>query len=172
MDTLAEGAFAGRGAVLAEKEGRGVWGMPSLDLQAGSGPARGAEAKQEAGMGNQTKPTANEAGARAAKTGRGLLWAGSAVLMGEAAFLMTQISAMWESSGARTLGWVAAAGATLQHIMALLTWNDGLLLAAAAKVLVLCCPLLAIAVGMGMMRKAQYAEESDAASAKAEEERR
>lgn len=123
-------------------------------------------------MSNQTKRTANEAGAKAAKTGLGLLWAGSVVLMGEAAFLMTQISAMWESSGARTLGWVAAAGATVQHLMALLAWNEGLLLAAAAKVLVLCCPLLAIAAGMGMMRKAQYAEESDAASATAEEERR
>lgn len=131
-------------------------------------------------MSNQTKRTANEAGApltedargKKARTGRGLLWAGSLVLMGEAAFLMMQINTIWQNSGARTLGWVAAAGATIQRIMALLAWNDGLLLAAAAKVLVLCCPLLAIAVGMGMMRKAQYAEESDAASAKAGEERR
>ena len=120
-------------------------------------------------MNTQTKR--NEAGTKA-KTGRGLLWAGSLVLMGEAAFLMMQISTIWQNSGAKTLGWVAAAGATVQHLMALLAWNDGLLLATAAKVLVLCCPLLAIAVGMGMMRKAQYAEESDAASAAAEEERR
>jgi hypothetical protein len=33
-----------------------------------------------------------------------------------------------------------------------------LLLAAAAKVLVLCCPLLVIAVGFGMIRKANYLE--------------
>ena len=122
-------------------------------------------------MSNQTKRMANEAGAKA-KTGRGLLWAGSVVLMGEAAFLLMQINAIWQNSGAKTLGWIAAAGATVQRMMALLAWNDGLLLATAAKVLVLCCPLLAIAVGMGMMRKAQYVEESDAASATAEEERR
>lgn len=117
----------------------------------------------------QTKRTTNEA---KAKTGRGLLWAGSLVLMGEAAFLFMQVDAIWQSSGARTLGWLAAAGATVQRMMALLAWNDGLLLATAAKVLVLCCPLLAIAVGMGMLRQARYAEESDAASATAEEERR
>jgi hypothetical protein len=122
-------------------------------------------------MNTQTKRTAKEAGAKA-KTGRGLLWAGCAVLMAEAAFLMTQINAIWQASGAKTLGWVAAAGATVQRLMALLAWNDGLLLATAAKVLVLCCPLLAIAVGMGMLRKAQYAQESDTASAAAEEERR
>ncbi len=169
------GPFAGKGVVLAEKEERGVQGVPSLDLHAGSGWKW-----QEAEMSNQTKRTANEAeaplmeGARGktAKTGRGLLWAGSVVLMGEAAFLMMQVNAIWQDSGAKTLGWVAAAGATIQRMMALLAWNDGLLLAAAAKVLVLCCPLLAIAVGMGMLRKAQYAEESDAASAAAEEERR
>lgn len=119
----------------------------------------------------QTKRLANEAGAKA-KAGRGLLWAGSLILMGEAAFLWMQISAIWQSSGAATLGWVAAAGATIQRMMAFLAWQDGLLLAAAAKVLVLCCPLLAIAVGIGMLRKAQYAEESDAAGATAEEERR
>lgn len=107
-----------------------------------------------------------------AKTGRTLLGVGAAVLLGEVAFLLMQINAIWQSSGAKTLGWVAAAGATVQRMMALVTWNDGLLLAAAAKVLVLCCPLLAIAVGIGMLRKAQYAQELDAASATAEEERR
>ena len=122
-------------------------------------------------MSSQTKRTAKELGAKA-KTGRGLMWAGSLVLMGEAAFLMMQVNAIWQASGAKTLGWAAAAGATVQRVMALLAWNDGLLLATAAKVLVLCCPLLAIAVGMGMLRKAQYAEESDAAVAAAEEERR
>ena len=87
-----------------------------------------------------------------AKTGRGLLWAGTVVLMGEAAFLLMKINEIWQSSGARTLGWVAAAGTIIQKALAILTWNDGLLLATAGKVLVLCWPLLAIAVGLGLVR--------------------
>jgi hypothetical protein len=36
-----------------------------------------------------------------------------------------------------------------------------LLLTALAKVLVLCCPLLVIAVGFGMMRQANYAQANE-----------
>jgi len=102
-------------------------------------------------MRNQARQSANEAGAKA-KMGRALLLVGSVVLLGEAAFLMMQLSALWQSSGAARLGWVAAAGTIVQRAVAFLAWNDGLLLAAAAKVLVLCCPLLAMGVGLGLVR--------------------
>lgn len=122
-------------------------------------------------MRNRTKRLTKEEGAKA-KAGRALLWAGSVVLMGEAAFFLMQLSALWQASGAATLGCVAALGTMVQKMVAFLAWHDGLLLATAAKVLVLCCPLLAIAVGMRMLRKAQYAEGPNAASRTAEEERR
>ena len=122
-------------------------------------------------MRDRTKQLTKEEGAKA-KAGRALLWAGSVVLMGEAAFLLMQLSALWQSSGAATLGCVAAAGTMIQRMVAFLAWNDGLLLATAAKVLVLCCPLLAIAVGIGMLRGAQYAEKPNAAGTTAKEERR
>ena len=52
-------------------------------------------------------------------------------------------------------------------------WNHGLLLAAMAKVLVLCCPLLVIAVGIGLIHKAESAQARKfaAKSTQAEEER-
>ena len=52
-------------------------------------------------------------------------------------------------------------------------WNDALLLAVAAKVLVLCCPLLVIAAGIGLIRKAELAQARKfaAKSTQAEEER-
>jgi hypothetical protein len=58
--------------------------------------------------------------------------------------------------------------------VAYVVWSDGLLLTVAAKVLVLCCPLVAIGVGIGLMRSAQFAQASEFGekSARTEEEGR
>jgi len=128
-------------------------------------------------MRNQTKRRVDEAEAGTkAKAGRALLWAGTLVLLGEVAFLLIQIYALWQSSGATTLGWIAAAGAVLQRLVAFLVWNDGLLLATAAKVLVLCCPLLAIGIGLGLVRSrnlsARFADAREKAAASLEGEQK
>jgi len=103
-----------------------------------------------------------------------MLWAGTAVLLGEAWRLLAQLNEFWQGSGAASVGWMAAVGAAVQRAVAYLVWSDGLLLAVAAKVLVLCCPLVAIGVGMGLMRSAQFARASEFGekSARTEEERR
>jgi hypothetical protein len=109
-----------------------------------------------------------------AKTGHVIFWLGTLVFAVESWLLIGQAAEFWRAAGAESLGWMAAAGAATQKALAALVWNQGLLLAAAAKVLVLCCPLLVIAVGFGMMRKANYVEVSETAgqSATAREERR
>lgn len=109
-----------------------------------------------------------------AKTGRVIFWLGTLVLAVESWLLIGQAAEFWRTAGAESLGWMAALGMATQKALALLVWDQGLLLAAAAKVLVLCCPLLVIAVGFGMMRKANYAEAVEAAgqSLTAKEERR
>ena len=108
-----------------------------------------------------------------AKTGQLIFWLGTLVFAVESWLLIGQAAEFWRAAGAESLGWMAAAGAATQKALALLVWNQGLLLAAAAKVLVLCCPLLVIAVGFGMMRKANYVEVSETAGqgATAKEER-
>ena len=109
-----------------------------------------------------------------AKTGRAIFWLGTLVFAVESWLLIGQVVKFWEGSGAATLGWMAAVGATVQKVLSILAWNEGLLLATLAKVLVLCCPLLVIAVGFGMMRAANYAEANQTAgeSVTAKEERR
>src|SRR5690242_10879321 len=87
-----------------------------------------------------------------AKAGRALLWLGSVVFLGEAWMLFGALNEFWQRSGAPSLGWMVGVGAAVQKAVSFLVWNDGLLLAVAAKVLVLCCPLLVIAVGIGLMR--------------------
>ncbi|HLZ12696.1 MAG TPA: hypothetical protein VKP58_08925 [Candidatus Acidoferrum sp.] len=108
-----------------------------------------------------------------AKAGRVMLWLGAIVLLGEAWMLLAQINEFWQGSGAAALGWTAAVGAAVQKAATFLVWGNGVALAVAAKVLVLCCPLLAIGVGMGLMRSAQLAQAGEfaAKSARAEEER-
>jgi hypothetical protein len=108
-----------------------------------------------------------------AKMGRLVFWAGTGVFAMESWLLIQQVAKLWEGSGAQTLGWLAAFGAMVQKVLSVLVWNEGLLLAAAAKVLVLCCPLLVIAVGFGMIRKANYLEarESAVENVTAKEER-
>src|SRR5215813_3408219 len=107
------------------------------------------------------------------KVGRALLWAGSLVLLGESWLLLEQAREIWAASGATTLGYAAGVAALVQRVMSILVWQDGLLLAAMAKVLVLCCPLLVIAVGLGMVRKANMLEASSSAEeASAKEEGR
>jgi hypothetical protein len=108
-----------------------------------------------------------------AKAGRVMLWLGSIVLLGEAWMLLAQVKEFWQGSGAAALGWTAAVGAAVQKAATLIVWGDGVLLAVAAKVLVLCCPLLVMAVGIGLTRSAElaHAREFAAKSARAEEER-
>ena len=112
-------------------------------------------------------------GEKATTTGRVMLWVGAAVLLGEVWTLLTQLSEFWQGSGAAALGWMAALGAAAQKAVSFVVWNDGLLLAVAAKVLVLCCPLLVIAAGIGLIRKAELAQARKfaAKSTQAEEER-
>jgi hypothetical protein len=109
-----------------------------------------------------------------AKTGRVIFWLGTLVFAVESWLLIGQVVQFWEGSGAATLGWIAGVGATVQKLLSILAWNQGLLLATLAKVLVLCCPLLVIAVGFGMMRGTNYAEANQTAgeSVTAKEERR
>jgi len=108
-----------------------------------------------------------------ATAGRVMLWLGAAVLLGEVWMLLMQLREFWQGSGAASLGWMAALGAAAQKAVSFLVWNDGLLLAVAAKVLVLCCPLLVIAVGIGLIHKAESAQARKfaAKSTQAEEER-
>jgi len=112
-------------------------------------------------------------GEKATTAGRVMLWVGAAVLLGEVWMLLMQMSEFWQGSGAASLGWMAALGAAAQKAASFLVWNDGLLLAVAAKVLVLCCPLLVIAVGIGLIHKAELAQgrKFTAKSTQAEEER-
>jgi len=121
-----------------------------------------------------TKIVSEKAMGAKAKTGRTIFWVGTLVFAVESWLLIGQVANFWKGSGAATLGWMAAVGATVQKMLSVLAWNDGLLLATVAKVLVLCCPLLVIAVGFGMMRGANYAEASETAgeSVTAKEERR
>ena len=121
-----------------------------------------------------TKIVSEKAMDAKAKTGRTIFWVGTLVFAVESWLLIGQVANFWKGSGAATLGWMAAVGATVQKMLSVLAWNDGLLLATVAKVLVLCCPLLVIAVGFGMMRGANYAEASETAgeSVTAKEERR
>ena len=108
------------------------------------------------------------------RVGRALLWAGLLVLLGESWLLIEQAREIWAASGAGTLGYAAGVAALAQRVLSILVWQDGLLLAAMAKVLVLCCPLLVIAVGLGMVRKANLLEASSNAeeNSPAREERR
>ena len=98
-----------------------------------------------------------------AKAGRALLWAGSLVLLGESWLLLEWARQIWAASGATTLGYAAGVAALAQRGLSILVWQDGLVLAAMAKVLVLCCPLLVVAVGLGMVRKANMLEASNSA---------
>ncbi len=108
-----------------------------------------------------------------ATAGRVMLWLGAAIILGEAWMLLAQVETFWQGSGAASLGWIAALGAVGQKAVSFLVWNDGLLLAVAAKVLVLCCPLLVTAVGIGLIRKAELAQAQEfaAKSGQAGEER-
>jgi hypothetical protein len=121
-----------------------------------------------------TKMVSPKAMVAKAKTGRVIFWLGTLVFTAESWLLIGQAAKFWEGSGAATLGWMAATGAAVQKLLSVLTWNQGLLFATMAKVLVLCCPLLVIAVGFGMMRGANYAKASETAgeSVTAKEERR
>lgn len=109
-----------------------------------------------------------------AKVGRILLLAGLVILVGESWILLGQAKELWVGSGAATLGYMAALGALTQRVLSILVWNQGALLAAMAKVLVLCCPLVVIAVGLGMVRRANVLEASGGAEeiSAAKEERR
>ena len=124
-------------------------------------------------MGERGRDKANRKANRKATAGRMMLWLGALVLLGEVWMLLMQMSELWQGSGAASLGWMAALGAAAQKAVSLFVWNDGLLLAVAAKVLVLCCPLLVIAAGIGLIRKAELAQARKfaAKSTQAEEER-
>jgi len=95
-----------------------------------------------------------------ARVGRTLVWVGSLVFLGESWLLIAQATEFWRGSGAATLGWVAAIGALAQKALPVLVWNNGLLLAAMAKVLVLCCPLVILFAGFVIMRSATHANET------------
>ena len=95
-----------------------------------------------------------------ANVGRMFVWVGSLVLVGESWFLIARAGEFWSGSGAATLGWVAALGALVQKALPVLVWNDGLLLAAMAKVLVLCCPLVILFAGFVMMKSVNQASEA------------
>jgi len=165
--------------VLTEKGGKGSGAEPSLGLQA-KRPVRGIEVRpytakreREVRMGESGQDKAKGSANGKATAGRAMLWVGAVVLWGEVWMLLTQLSEFWQGSGAASLGWIAALGAAAQKAASFLVWNDGLLLTVAAKVLVLCCPLLIIAVGIGLIRTAElaHAQEFAAKGTQAEEER-
>jgi len=124
-------------------------------------------------MGESGQDKANGRVNGKATAGRVMLWVGAVVLLGEVWMLLTQLNEFWQGSGAASLGWMAALGAVARKAVSFLVWNDGLLLTVAAKVLVLCCPLLIIAVGIGLIRKAELAQARKfaAKNTQAEEER-
>jgi hypothetical protein len=51
-----------------------------------------------------------------AKMGRVIFWLGTAVFAVESWLLIGQVAKLWEGSGAATLGWMAALGATAQKV--------------------------------------------------------
>jgi len=95
---------------------------------------------------------ANRAQASKTKLGQALVWLGSLVFFGESWLLIAQANEFWKGSGAATLGWMAGLGALAQRALSVLVWNQGLLFAALAKVLVLCCPLVLVFVGIVIVR--------------------
>lgn len=86
------------------------------------------------------------------KLGRTLVWLGALVFFVESWLLIVRASEFWNGSGAATLGWMAGIGALAQKALSVLVWNQGLLLAALAKVLVLCCPLVLVFAGIVIMK--------------------
>jgi hypothetical protein len=125
-------------------------------------------------MTEQTNTVTAEGFSGKAKTGRVIFWLGMLVFAVESWLLLARLAEFWSGSGAATLGWMAALGAAAQHTLSLLVWNEGMLLAAMAKVLVLCCPLVVIAVGFGMMRQSEVSEARETAgnNSKVQEARR
>lgn len=119
------------------------------------------------------KTTSKGLGSKA-KAGRFLFWLGSVVLVVESWQLLARLAEFWRGTGAVSLGWMAAIGAVVQKALSLLVWNQALLLAVAVKVLVLCCPLVVIAVGVAMMRQSNLARVSETTGSNsiAQEERR
>ena len=102
-------------------------------------------------MGEQT----TKAQTGKAKLGRRLVWLGALVFFGESWLLIARASEFWKGSGAATLGWVAGIGTLAQKALSVLVWNQGLLLAALAKVLVLCSPLALVFAGIMVMRSVE-----------------
>jgi hypothetical protein len=145
------------------------WGCKRRGPASEGGLYNGKE-QREAGMDAKTKKAGMSGKAVA---GRVMLWVGASIFLGEAWMLLAQLNAFWQGSGAAALGWTAALGAAVQKAVTIMVWSDGLLLAIAVKVLVLCCPLLAIGGGIGLMGSAQFARASEFAekNARAEEER-
>lgn len=94
----------------------------------------------------------SKAQAGKAKLGRTLVWLGALVFFVESWLLIVRASEFWNGSGAATLGWMAGIGALAQKALSVLVWNQGLLLAALAKVLVLCCPLVLVFAGIVIMK--------------------
>jgi hypothetical protein len=95
-----------------------------------------------------------------ANVGRWLFWMGLAVFAAESWFLIMRLSEFWQGSGAATLGWLAGLGATAQRALSLLVWNQGMVLAAMTKLLVLCCPLVILLVGLVIMKNVAHASEA------------
>ena len=77
----------------------------------------------------RTKMVSEKAMGAKAKAGRAIFWLGTLVFAVESWLLIGQVANFWRGSGAATLGWMAAVGATVQKMLSVLAWNDGLLLA-------------------------------------------
>ncbi|HWZ97845.1 MAG TPA: hypothetical protein VN025_08800 [Candidatus Dormibacteraeota bacterium] len=105
-----------------------------------------------------------------AKVGRLMFWLGSLVFLGESWLLIARLAEFWRGSGAASLGLVAALGVVAQKALSILVWNQGLLLAAAVKVLVLCCPLVILFAGFVIMKSVTHANEGAAIKGQATSE--
>lgn len=101
----------------------------------------------------------SKAKASKVKLGQTLVWLGALVFFGESWLLIAQASEFWKGSGAATLGWMAWLGALAQRALPVLVWNQGLLFAALTKVLVLCCPLVLVFVGIVIVRSMTSGDE-------------
>jgi hypothetical protein len=84
--------------------------------------------------------------------GKGLVAMGTIIFVGEIVYGLVQMARTWAIFG--HLGWLAAAGMELLHVVNGIAWNHSAMLAGSVDVLVLCWPLALVAAGAKMMNAA------------------
>lgn len=87
--------------------------------------------------------------------GKPLLLAGALLLILQASAVAHQVVAIWQHAGSEIYGWLPALGMTAHELFENTFWNHSWPLAAMARLLILCWPLLLLAVGIVLHQKKQ-----------------